>query len=128
MNFIKKNQKKIFLGLLFIIISFSSPVFAASRCQAFGPKTENLIRLALNAIRIGAPILVIFLGAIDFMKILISGEEKTYKESFKTFLKRLGAVAALIFVPYIIVFALKIGGILSEYQIADSSIFCFFDF
>ncbi len=128
MNFIKKNQKKIFLSLLFITMLSSSPVFAASRCGVFGNRTARLIKLALNAIRIGAPILVIFLGAIDFMKILISGEEKTYKESFKTFLKRLGAVAALIFVPYIIVFALKISGILNEYQIADSSIFCFFDF
>lgn len=106
----------------------SNEVSEVSGCGIFGSKSTKLIKLALNCIRIGAPILVIFLGVLDFFKILMSGEEKTYKEAFNTFLKRMGAVIALIFVPYAIVLLLKISGVLSEYNIADNSIFCFFDF
>ena len=99
-----------------------------SMCGAFGKKSAGLIRLALNAIRIGAVVLVIFLGALDFFKILIDGEDKTYKDAVKTFIKRLIAVAALIFIPYVIVFILKVSHVLSEHDISNSGIFCFFNF
>ena len=99
-----------------------------SMCKAFGNKTTSLIRFALNALRIGAVILVVFLGALDFFKILVDGEDKTYKDALQTFIKRLVAVVALIFAPYVIVFILKISHILSEHDISNSGIFCFFNF
>lgn len=124
------NKKNIFRLIIVLTLFTAFPVFAKqyNTCGAFGEKTTSLIRLALNVIRIGAPILVVLLGALDFIKILISGEEKNYKEAWTSFLKRIGAVITLIFVPYIIVFVLKISGALSEYEISNNSVFCFFNF
>ena len=96
-------------------------------CGVFGSKSQKIIRFALMILRVGAVVLVVFLGALDFFKIVVDGEDKTYKEALNTFIKRLIAVAALIFVPYIIVFILKISNVLSEYDISNSGIFCFFD-
>lgn len=88
-------------------------------CGILGPKVVEILSWFVKVIRLGVPILVIILGMIDFLRILFSGEDKVYKDAFLKFVKRLIIGVVIIFVPYIIQFAVKLSGVESQYGIDD---------
>ena len=97
-------------------------------CNVFGPKTSGLLKWAIHLIQIAAPLLVVALGITDFLKILLSGEEKEYKESGKKFIKRLLALVVLELLPYVLFFIIDISGIASQYGIERGEIYCVLEF
>lgn len=97
-------------------------------CNVFGPKTSGLLKWAIHLIQIAAPLLVVALGITDFLKILLSGEEKEYKESGKKFIKRLLALVVLELLPYILFFIIDISGIASQFGIERGEIYCVLEF
>lgn len=124
-------KKKSVLILLIFVVAFMTFGVAAESvegCAVFGPKTQSFIKWGLNLLRIGAPVLVVLLGVTDFLKILMSGEEKTYKEAGMRFVKRLLALVVLEFIPYVLLFLLDISGVLKQYGIGSGDIYCVIDF
>lgn len=97
-------------------------------CDVLGPKTSELLKWGLNLLRIGGPLLVIALGVTDFLKILLSGEDKEYKECGKKFIKRLLALVVLQLLPYILFFVIDISGVTTQYGIEKGEIYCVLDF
>ena len=97
-------------------------------CNVFGPKTSGLLKWGIHLIQIAAPLLVVALGITDFLKILLSGEEKEYKESGKKFIKRLLALVALELLPYVLFFIIDISGVASQYGIERGEIYCVLEF
>lgn len=94
-------------------------------CDVLGgtnSKTVKLLSWVVKIVRFGIPILIIILGATDFFRILFSGEEKTYKESFSRFTKRLLIGVIIIFVPYILHFLVTLSGVDTQYGI--DNFFC----
>jgi hypothetical protein len=85
-------------------------------------ETVQILSTVVKIIRLGVPVLIIVLGILDFMKILFSGEDKVFKESFNRFVKRLGIGVIIIFVPYFLQFLVKLSGIESQYGI--DNFFC----
>ena len=97
-------------------------------CDVLGPKTSELLKWGLNLLRIGGPLLVIALGITDFLKVLLSGEDKEYKECGKKFIKRLLALVVLQLLPYILFFVIDISGVTTQYGIERGEIYCVLDF
>ncbi len=85
-------------------------------------ETVKILASVVKMIRLGVPILIIILGIIDFMRILFSGEEKVFKESFSRFTKRIMIGVIIIFVPYFLQLVLNLSGIQTQYGI--DNFFC----
>lgn len=102
--------------------SYSNRGDPVKGCDVFGENITPIIKWGINLIRIGGTVLVIVLGVVDFMNILLSGEEKNFKEAGMKFIKRLIALIILIFIPYLITFLLDLSGLLKQYDIDD--IYC----
>ena len=60
------------------------------------------IKIAMNIIFIGAPILLLLLGTIDFLKIVASGDERNMKKSVETFIKRVVICVIILILPLFI--------------------------
>ena len=96
-----------------------------SGCDILGgvdSKTVKLLAQLVKIVRLGIPILIIILGIIDFMRILFSGEEKVFRESFTRFVKRLLIGVVIIFLPYILQLLVSLSGIETQYGI--DNFFC----
>lgn len=105
--------------------STDTPNAGVTGCDILGgtnSETVQILSTVVKIIRLGVPILIIILGIIDFMKILFSGEDKVFKESFNRFVKRLGIGVIIIFVPYLLQFLVRLSGIESQYGI--DNFFC----
>ena len=100
-----------------ILIPFNVYAEDCALLGGTGSKTVNLISWAFKLIRLGIPVLIVILGITDFLKILLSGEEKVYKESFSNFVKRIAIGMAFLFVPYILFFIFKLSGVGEQYNI-----------
>ena len=61
-----------------------------------------LLQKILNYIKILGPSLAIALGTIDFVKAIVTSDEKSMKETQKKFVNRLIAAFLLFFVPLIV--------------------------
>lgn len=117
----KKNIKKIIL-LLLLITPQTVLASGTSGCGILGDtngQTVSMLSDGFRLIRFGIPILIILLGMVDLFKVVFSGEEKVYKESFMRFVKRVGIGMSFLFVPYILYFFLKISGVNVQYDIDD---------
>jgi len=89
-------------------------------------KTIEFVKKIYNTLKILIPLLVIILSIIDFVKVLASGEDKTYKEAWSNFVKR-AIIGILIFlVPTIVSLLLNLSGILGIYEIDKNNIFYIF--
>lgn len=81
--------------------------FALLVCQeAMGidipDKIANMIALAVNAIQVVVPILLIIWGMLDLGKAVIAQKEDEIKKGQQTFIKRLIAAAIVFFVVTIV--------------------------
>ena len=69
-----------------------------------------LLQKILNYIKILGPSLAIALGTIDFVKAIVTSDEKSMKETQKKFVNRLIAALLLFFVPLIVQVLLNLFG------------------
>ena len=60
------------------------------------------IKMAMNIIFIGAPIILLVLGTIDFLRATTASDEKKMKKSVDTFIKRLIICVVILILPLII--------------------------
>lgn len=96
----------------------------AGSCGFIGPRTLKIIKWAIRIIRIGVPVLIIVLGVMDFISAIFGGEDKTLKEALSRFSKRLLAGVILLFVPYILMFMVRVSGIDKDTDITVDDMFC----
>ncbi len=90
------------------------------------PETTKLIKQVYGLIKYLIPVLVIGLSIVDFLKVLLSGEEKVYKEAWSKFVKRLIIGVIILILPIILSFIINLSGVLSDYNIDGNSFFCIF--
>lgn len=90
------------------------------------PKTVKLIKQVYTLIRYLVPVLIIALSIVDFLKVLLSGEEKAYKTAWSKFIKRLIIGVVILILPILISFIINLSGALKGYGIDSDSLFCIF--
>lgn len=90
------------------------------------PETIKLIKQIYNVLRFLIPIIVIGLSIVDFLKVLLSGEEKVYKQAWSKFVKRIIIGIIILILPVILSFIIKLSGVLGNYNIDQNNIFCIF--
>lgn len=95
-----------------------------SGCDILGTKTLGMIKWVSNIIRFGIPVIIILLGIKDFVMVIISGDDKNYKEAFNKLIKRLIIGVVILLIPYLIKFLFNLGGIIGLYNIGEDEIFC----
>lgn len=86
------------------------------------PETITLIKQIYNAIRFLIPIVVIGLSIVDFLKVLLNGEEKVYKTAWSKFIKRIVIGIVILILPIILSFIIDLSGIAGNNQ----NFFCIF--
>ena len=98
-----------------------------SGCAIFGDDTTKIIKWAYKLLKIGAPLLVVVFGILDFVRSLLNGEDKGFKEAWQRFIKRLIAAIVVILLPVLLTFILNLSGVLKQYGIDTSDdIYCIF--
>lgn len=93
-------------------------------CGFIGPNTLEILEWIIKLVRIGAPILVIILGIVDFVSAIFSDEDDALNKAGSRFIKRLMAGVILLFVPYILKILIDLSGIAEDYSI--DNMFCIF--
>ena len=71
-------------------------------CEVIPLEIRNWIRSALNLVKYVALVLVIILGALDFIQAAVSGEADKMKKAGNSFVKRIIAVVILFLLPVIV--------------------------
>ena len=68
------------------------------------------------------------LGILDFVRALLAGDDKGFKEAWQRFIKRLIAAVVVILLPVLVTFLLDISGVLKQYGIEGegNEIYCIF--
>lgn len=87
----------------------------------FTPEIINFIKTAFFVIQIGAVILTVILGILDFSKATIASDADAIKKAFNSFIRRLIACGILILLPSLISFLLDF---VSIPDIINSDPFC----
>ena len=90
------------------------------------PATTKLLKQIYGLIKYLIPVLVIGFSIVDFLKVLLSGEEKVYKESWLKFVKRLVIGVVILILPVILSFIINLSGVLESYGVDKNNIFCIF--
>ncbi len=65
------------------------------------------IKIAMNIIFIAAPILLLILGTIDFLKVVTSGDEKGMRKATDDFIKRIIICVVILLLPLLINFVMS---------------------
>lgn len=90
------------------------------------PETISLIKQIYNILRFLIPVVVIGLSIVDFLKVLLNGEEKVYKSAWSKFVKRIVIGIIILILPIILSFVIKLSGVTGNYNIDANNIFCIF--
>lgn len=88
------------------------------------PKTTALVKQIYGFIKYLIPVLVIGLSIVDFLKVLLNGEEKVYKDAWSKFVKRIIIGIVILLLPILLKVAINISGVLDDYNINNNNIFC----
>lgn len=79
-------------------------------CNIFGENTWKYVKSLYKIIKICIPFLIIILGMLDFMKVLLSGEQKDMKLAGQRFMKRIIAGVVLLLIPVLLKFLFNVIG------------------
>lgn len=88
------------------------------------PKTTALVKQIYGLIKYLIPVLVIGLSIVDFLKVLLSGEEKVYKDAWSKFVKRIIIGIVILLLPILLKMVINISGVLDDYNVDGNNIFC----
>lgn len=92
------------------------------RCDAiFNTEATNFIKTAYFFVQVGAIVLTIILGILDFSKATLSSDDDAIKKAFNSFIKRIIACGILIVLPMLITLLLNI---VSIPAITNTNPFC----
>lgn len=91
-------KKRIFMFFLLTILFIPSFTLAATDCGAFADITSK----ARDIIMIAAPILLLVLGTVDFMKVVGAGDEKAMRKVLSDFVKRLIICVVILILPILV--------------------------
>lgn len=95
-------------------------------CSIFGEETTALVKSVYNTIKLLIPVLIIIFSIIDFLKVVISSDEKIYSQVWSKFMKRIVIAIAFFTVPALIKILLTLSDITGIYNIDVNNIFCIF--
>ena len=89
-------------------------------------ETAKLLRKVYNFIKYLIPVLIIGLSLVDFLKVVLNGDDKAFKETWMRFVKRLVVGVVILILPAILSLIINVSGVLNTYGIDDNNIFCIF--
>ena len=104
----KTITKKILIILIMIAFLSINIVYAATKskihfCDYAGARrTLMIIGIIINIAKILVPLLIILTQMVSMTKIVISGKDEDFKESFKVMVKKIIAGLVIFFIPGII--------------------------
>mgnify|MGYP001078767066 CR=1 FL=1 len=93
-------------------------------CNIFGDRITDMLKQVIDLIQLAVPIIIVILTIIDFIGIVLSGEEKNFKAAWSKLIKRLMIGAAIIFLPMLLAFIIDMSGALAPYGIERNQLFC----
>lgn len=79
-------------------------------CGFIGERTFEYVQMIYSLIKFLIPAIIILFGMIDFLKVLLSGEDKDMKQAWTSFIKRIIAGIIFILLPVLIEFIFKLVG------------------
>ena len=80
-----------------------------ANCDILSNDIVDILKQALNIIKIAGPILAIGLGMLDFVKAIIAEDpDKEQKTAFKHFLYRIIAAVLLFLIPLLLAFMMDL--------------------
>ena len=95
-------------------------------CEESG-ETIKLLKQVYTLLRYLIPVLIIVLSIVDFMKVVLSGDEKVFKEAWNNFVKRIIVGVVILLVPVLIKMLINMAHINGIYKIGSGNdIFCIF--
>lgn len=95
-----------------------------TNCNIFGDRITDILKQIIDLIQLAVPIIIIILTIIDFVGIVLSGEDKNFKAAGSKLIKRLIIGAAIIFLPMLLAFIIDMSGALAPYGIERNQLFC----
>jgi len=102
-----------FSVLMFFIIDFvnadTTTYLSCGNAKGIAVGVPALVRIIINLIKIGVPIIIILMGAVDFGKAVI-GDDKELSKAIKKFVRRCIGGAGVFFVVFFVQFFLKLIG------------------
>ena len=95
-------------------------------CSDLG-KTLTLLKKIYNFIKYLVPVIIILFSLLDFAKVIISDEEKTYNDAWSKLVKRLIVGAVILILPALLSFVITISGVTKAHTTIDNNnLFCIF--
>lgn len=101
-----------------------SPPEYTSGCDAIGSATLSLVEDIYDLMKFAIPILIVIFSIIDFVKVLLNGEEKVYKSAWSKFIKRIVIGIIILILPAVLSIVIELSGVTETYGI--DNIFCIF--
>lgn len=94
---------------------------SSGKCQSKilgSPNNENsvawLLQKLLGYLRILGPMIVVVMSAIDFTRVIVSGDDEVLQKTYKKLINRLILVIALFFVPTLVLVLLETFGFMGD--------------
>ncbi len=104
------EQVKSSLSYDYVVDLFDRNYTGVLYCGFIGENTFGYIQMIYGMIKFIIPAVIVLLGMVDFMKVLLSGDEKDMKASGVKFLKRIAAGLIFILLPVLVEFIIRLVG------------------
>lgn len=93
-------------------------------CALFGEHVTPIIKWIIDLVYIAVPVMIIILTIIDFVSVVLSGEDKNFKTAGSKLVKRLLIGVVILFLPMLLTFIIDLSGALVPYGIEKDQLFC----
>jgi hypothetical protein len=124
-----QKVKNLFYILIVFVITFIPNVFAADWdfCEVKGPlQVMKAAGVAIYIAKIIVPIFLILMGSVELIKVVISGDDKSFKSSINNLVKKFVAGILIFFLPTIVFLVLgMIAGATEYYNSFTNCNVCF---
>jgi hypothetical protein len=124
-----QKVKNLFYILIVFVITFIPNVFAADWdfCEVKGPlQVMKAAGVAIYIAKIIVPIFLILMGSVELIKVVISGDDKSFKSSINNLVKKFVAGILIFFLPTIVFLVLgMIAGATEYYNSFTNCNICF---
>jgi beta-lactamase class A len=121
--------KNLFYTLIVFVVTFIPNVFAADWdfCEVKGPlQVMKAAGVAIYIAKIIVPIFLILMGSVELIKVVISGDDKSFKSSINNLVKKFVAGILIFFLPTIVFLVLgMIAGATEYYNSFTNCNVCF---
>ena len=111
-------QSKYLIGYGLLTNANANVKIVEDGCQLISSGLRNIIKEVLNALRIGAVVIVIFLSIVEIYKAVIAGDDSARKKMPSLISKRLIYLAIVLLLPALVMIFLDL---LNKYFPVDTS-------